>query len=285
MKKELYLKNLVHKKYSNKPSDVNTISYLNKEVPYIEYKIEDICKLPFLECDLDKIPKKIFTMWHTLDLPPIMNNIVNKMKEIHNDFEYHIYDQSMCENFLKENFTAEVLWVSNSLIPMSYKSDLWRFCLLYIYGGIYYDIKFQVMNNFTFHKFLDKEYFCNDTFEFNNGFNTLTGLLVCKPRNQYLLIAIKSICQNIHDNYYGENCLMPTGPGLLGLIFPPKDYNMRLGDRDVDNTNTIFLDDKPIIVGYKEYRDEQKLYPSQIHYSELWSRREIYLKSSIQKLI
>jgi mannosyltransferase OCH1-like enzyme len=285
MKKELYFKSLIQKRNFNKPSDINTISYLNKDVSYIEYKINDICKLPFPECDLDKIPKKIFTMWHTLDLPPFMKKTVDIMKDTHNDFEYYIYDQSMCENFLKEYFTDEILWASNSLIPFAYKSDLWRYCLLYIYGGIYYDIKFQTINDFTFHKFLDREYFCNDTFEFNNGFNTINGLLICKPRNSYILKAIKSICQNIHDNYYGENSLMPAGPGLLGIIFPPKDYKMRIGNRDIDNTNTIFLDNKPIIKGYIEYRDEQKLYKDQLYYGESWTKRNIYLKSSIPKLI
>ena len=51
-------------------------------------------------------------------------------------------------DWVKNNFESDVLYAYDSLIPSSYKSDLFRYCILYKYGGIYLDIAFESQNNF-----------------------------------------------------------------------------------------------------------------------------------------
>ena len=46
------------------------------------------------------------------------------------ELEFKLYDESQCRNFIKNNFDKDVLDAYNKLSPYSYKSDLWRYCVL-----------------------------------------------------------------------------------------------------------------------------------------------------------
>ena len=116
--------------------------------------------------------------------------------------------------------TNDILEAYNSLIPCSYKSDLWRFCVLYKNGGIYMDIKYKCVNNFKLIALTEKEYFVKD-----RPINmTYTALIVVKPENPIMLKCINQIVDNVKHKYYGKNALEPTGPGLLGRYFTKPDF-------------------------------------------------------------
>ena len=50
------------------------------------------------------------------------------------ELNFNLYDEDSCRQFIQDNFDLDVLNAYNSLIPSSYKSNLWRFCVLYING-------------------------------------------------------------------------------------------------------------------------------------------------------
>lgn len=51
-----------------------------------------------------------------------------------------LYHEKMVVKLLKERFPYEVLDAYNSLQPGRFKSDLARYCVLFVHGGIYADI-------------------------------------------------------------------------------------------------------------------------------------------------
>jgi mannosyltransferase OCH1-like enzyme len=55
-------------------------------------------------------------------------------------FKYSFYDNGMCERFIQENFERDVYdaYVKCPLGVM--KADLWRYCIIFKYGGIYADV-------------------------------------------------------------------------------------------------------------------------------------------------
>jgi len=56
-----------------------------------------------------------------------------------NTFNYYFFDDKMCDNFMKQNF-GEKINKAYSMLPMAVmKADLWRYCVIYKYGGIYAD--------------------------------------------------------------------------------------------------------------------------------------------------
>ena len=94
------------------------------------------------------IPLKIYQTWHTKTLPQHMLEAVNKLKQRHPRFEYFLFDDNDCRQFIIKHFDNNVVKAFDSLIPGAYKADLWRYCVLYITGGIYLDIKYYCTNSF-----------------------------------------------------------------------------------------------------------------------------------------
>jgi len=225
------------------------------------------------------IPLHLYTCWHTKELPPYVKKQYEETILLNPEFQHYLYDEEECRNFIKNHFDHEVLNAFDSLIPCSYKSDLWRYCILYVNGGIYYDIKFNCCNDFAFISLTENELFVKDIVKPN----ILTGLIVSKPKNEILLKCIHRIVENVKHKYYGENPLYPTGPGLLGKYFTEKQYNdltSYFSHFFIENKIDEFyiLHNNSIILRFnnREYRIEQKKYQKKEHYHELWNKKCIY---------
>ncbi len=211
--------------------------------------------------------------WHTKDLPPKMKQHVKTLISENPEVEFHIYDDTECRQFIQSHYEPDVIEAYDSLIPQSYKSDLWRYCILYTYGGMYMDIKLKCINGFKLIEIFNEPHFTKDL----KGTDVLTGLIVSQPNNPVFRRCIDSIVENVKNKYYGPTSLHPTGPGLLGTHVP-SGSNMDLHLQDInDEYKPIYWHNKPIInLYYDGYREEQKQFQNTKHYSELWNERTIY---------
>ena len=268
-----------------------------------------------------KIPLIIYQTWHTKNLPPKMKQCVDKLKRDNPEFEHHLYDLDDCREFIKVNYNKEVLDAYDSLVPISYKSDLWRFCVLYKNGGVYLDIKYQCENGF---KLIEMAY-DNETFvldrpygnsnisfkkeleifnrtDFYGGVKPMvtdwedkkigvfTNPLISVPKNPIFMECIQQIVKNVKTGYYGFNALYPTGPGLLGQKYFKKDYDNKINRFKYFNSiNGTYIMDKKrkILSQYPEYRQEQKEYGEKNrkgvkYYSVLWHENGIYNSANIR---
>jgi mannosyltransferase OCH1-like enzyme len=221
------------------------------------------------------IPLHLYTCWHTKDLAPLMKANYENLVATNPRITFHLYDENDCREFIKTHFKPDVLWAYDSLIPCSYKSDLWRFCVLFINGGIYMDIKYRCVNGFKFLDLTEKEYFVRD-YDVNN---TYTALIVTLPGNKVLFKCIRQIVENVKNKYYGNGCLDPTGPGLLGKYFTQQERNnMEMYHSLVESINKYYIvkGDRIILGFYEGYREEQSRFQKLKHYSDFWSERNIY---------
>ena len=96
------------------------------------------------------IPLHLYTCWHTKDLPPLMKANFDFLVESNPKISFHLYDENDCREFIRTHFKPDVLDAYDRLIPGAYKADLWRYCILFIKGGIYLDIKYRPLNGFKF---------------------------------------------------------------------------------------------------------------------------------------
>ena len=230
-------------------------------------------KLPE-NCNFE-IPNNIFQTWETKKLPPLMFNSINNIKNNNPRFNYFLFDDNDCREFIRNNFPICVLNAYNRLIPGAYKADLWRYCILYKKGGIYMDIKYQPINGFKLFNLLEKEHWTKDINE-NNVYN---AIMVCKAGNPILLEAIVQICKNVKNKYYGEGYLDPTGPGLLSKYFNSEEKKLfdikhvLCGNND---DKYIKFNEKYIFKCYSGYFSERNSSKTE-HYAILWNKKKIYL--------
>jgi mannosyltransferase OCH1-like enzyme len=89
------------------------------------------------------IDKNIFQTHKSIDYikkKPKLVNAIRTWFKYKDDFSYKFYNNKMCDDFINTNFDENVI-KAYSMLPMSVmKADLWRYCIIYKYGGIYSDV-------------------------------------------------------------------------------------------------------------------------------------------------
>jgi mannosyltransferase OCH1-like enzyme len=249
----------------------------------------DFSRKPFIINNINKpksnsnvsgtIPLNIFQTWHTLDLPPKMKENVELLKKQNPEFKHYLFDDNMCRDFIKENFTEEVVYTFDKLKPGAYKADLWRYCILYLKGGIYLDIKYKCMNGFTFIQLTDQEYWVKDR-QMENECGIYQALMIHLPYNIIILKAIQSIVYIVKQNEYLKNYLSVTGPQMLSKWIQKYKaflFFSKSGD-------AILYNNKEILKHYPEYRKEQSQNQKTLHYSDLWKTKDIYNYVNLQNI-
>ena len=245
------------------------------------------------------IPKKIFMTWSSHELSNTMYNNVQLWVEKNPDWELHLYDDQECIELIESNFDQDVLDTYNNLFPTAYKADLFRYCLLYIYGGVYTDVKMVpleplseiITKDIDFLSAKDRLF---DRFEFDGYI--FQAFLCAKPKHQFFKQAIKMIVENSQTGYYGNDPLCPTGPGLLGRAIniccnKSKTSKIELGIHCINNFNFELLkhgdsaivdnNNKQLILDrYSDYRKElHSGFELARRYNACWFIDRAYIKS------
>jgi len=221
------------------------------------------------------IPLKIYQAWHSDDLPSSINFCIENIKKNNPEFEHFLFNSNKCRDFIKEKFSKDVLDTYDRIIPNAIKVDLWRYCVLYINGGIYLDIKYFCINNFKFKYLTDNEYFCKDIS--SSGSGIYNALIICKPKNEIMLKCINKVVENVKNNFYGKSSLEPTGPLMIKNFFSHNEIKKMILNLKFYNDKNIFItyNNLPILFLNNKYRNEQVKY--QKHWTEFWQDRNFYL--------
>jgi mannosyltransferase OCH1-like enzyme len=222
------------------------------------------------------IPFNIFLTWATKEFPEPLQTRIDTLQKLNPEFEFYIYDDNDCRNFIMKYFSPNVLDAYDRLVPDAYKADLWRCCVLYIYGGIYMDIKLATIHPFKLIHLTDKEYFVKDRPP-NSIYN---AFMVCKPKNILLKYTISNIIKNVRTNYYGNSPLAPTGPELVGRI--ANKLGIKYGELYYLQSGGFIMQNnrKIISIIFPEYDMIRKcVYDKKKtkRYDILWNRKQIYI--------
>lgn len=94
------------------------------------------------------IPRIVHQTWFehvTLDKYPNMSRLIESWKQ--SGWEYKFYDDDAISEFLSVHFPPEVKEAYDAIIPGAFKADLFRYCALLIYGGVYADMDVMLESN------------------------------------------------------------------------------------------------------------------------------------------
>lgn len=228
--------------------------------------------------DTTKIPKYVFQTWKQKTLSEEMKNNLLKLRDRHKDYTFFLYDDEMCIDFLKKHYNKDVLDAFNSLIPGPFKADLWRYCVLYKYGGVYMDIKLNCINGFNLNTVIHEECYPKDII--HKQYGIWQGFLICKPNNMILKKCIECICMHVKYRFYGHTFLSVTGPHLMfNILVKYNKHNLYKNSKMklVRKNKILYLyyNNKPVINFYKKWYHDRDLSEGP-RYSILWKKRDIY---------
>lgn len=247
-----------------------------------------------------KIPKIIHQTFSTHLLPNVLLNAIKTWIDRNPEYEYRYYDDGDQRKFIEKHFDERVLKAYDKLIPGAYRADLWRYCVVYINGGVYVDIKMGA--KFPLYNIIHPDtemIFINDEPRdalYNAFFASI-------PQNPLLYDLIIKCVINIENEYYGESYLDPVGPVAMGkhIIYElgykdhlPLDKTttshgvIQVYELSYDlngNTRNIKLPNSDPIIKMRntsDINDPKYLYKITgiPHYGILWKENKIYRKVS-----
>jgi mannosyltransferase OCH1-like enzyme len=185
------------------------------------------------DASMSSIPKKIIQTWEHKTLHPEFQKIVDTWKLNNPTYDYYLFDNNERLEFIKTNFNSIVLDTYKSLNAGAHKADFFRYCYLYICGGVYVDIDTLCIGNLNDFLLPTIEFIVPTDLNIStnegkhNLFNTFIATI---PKHPILLECINRIVYNFRNNIILPSKLDFTGPGVLG-----RSVNTYLGNRETDS--------------------------------------------------
>jgi mannosyltransferase OCH1-like enzyme len=93
------------------------------------------------------IPKRIYQTWKTKNLPWGIKNVIKNMMDLNPGYSHYLYDDAEMDEFVLTNYPGEIFNAYNMLNIGAAKADLWRYLILYKFGGIYLDIDAAILKS------------------------------------------------------------------------------------------------------------------------------------------
>lgn len=140
----------------------------------------------------ESIPKILHQTYSSIDIVP--NKVFNNIKKYAPDYEYRFYNDKDCIDFLNIYFDENVIDAYNKATVTAHKADLFRYCLLYIYGGVYLDIKTELIKPLNE---IFTENYIYSVLSTNKG-TVYQGIIATPPRNKFFLTLINNFINIIY---------------------------------------------------------------------------------------
>jgi mannosyltransferase OCH1-like enzyme len=224
------------------------------------------------------VPLVIYESWKSHELPKGMRDNILRLLETNPEFDYYLYSDEECAAFIADNFDKDVLAAFHSLKPGAYKSDLWRYCILYKLGGVYLDIKYY--STVPLISIIDETstVFVKDLLKYC----IYNAFLISPPKNEIFRLCINNIVESCKNKLYRDNLLDITGPCLLGRILQGQNGSKYIASLPFTHGVSLFMDryirykDKVILKEYDSYRLEHAQSRIGNHYSDMYWKRDVY---------
>ena len=86
------------------------------------------------------VPRIIYQTFETRDIADRMREAAMTWIEMNPDYEYRFATDADRRQLILENFDPAVVQAYDKLKNGAFRADLWRYCQLYLTGGVYVDV-------------------------------------------------------------------------------------------------------------------------------------------------
>lgn len=163
------------------------------------------------------IPKLIFQTWKTKEKNDTIDNLRNTWIDKNSEFEYIYFDDADILDFLSINFDERVNKCYKRILNGSLKADFFRYCVIYIIGGLYIDvdiscvIPLKEMFNFDEIDFIT----ATDNCRVQRSDRIYQGFLGGESNCPVFKTMIDHICVSIETNKFKNNLFDLSGPVIF----------------------------------------------------------------------
>ena len=235
-------------------------------------------------------------------LPPLIEAASTESRTHLRDFHYRRWDMTSLRDFLSACYANEVVSAFDALMPLAYKADLGRYCLLYQYGGWYSDISLKIVSpdlaSFSTGSGLSffRDYGEGLPSPHGSSFDCQNSLMYAPAGHHVMARCIQKIIHNVQNQYYGLSSTAPTGPSLFGSVLAESQLSnaKQIGfflplTQGLLNRNLAYVSDTGQILAWHK----TSWHPSRAkggdlssmglsgtnNYNQLWRERRVYSNS------
>jgi hypothetical protein len=169
------------------------------------------------------IPKIIHQTYKTIDnLPSVYSKCQDRIKELHPDWEYRFWTDEDMYKEVRDSF-PELYLVFMNLPRKILQIDVFRYCLMAKYGGLYADLDYMFRKPFDI---LDSKVVLPISRDFDTNYPRRFGncVFASEPGHPFWFMCINDIIQNterlsivsdsdVMDSKFG------TGPGFVTHMY------------------------------------------------------------------
>jgi len=216
------------------------------------------------------IPKVVYQTWHSgEDVPIQYQEIMQHNKKMNPGYRFVLLDDVELNRFFRMNheIPKDVKKLFFNVNPHygPARADIFRYVVVYLFGGIYLDIKIRCLVPFDDWILATDEYIFSYWEEFfyqknvikNKNGEMQNWFIISKPRHEFLwqiLLHLSMLARRDLKFFYGKkDVLATTGPIMCTQIFEAGDFDGRRID------SRLYLDYGDTFTGIDKY----------IHYSRL----------------
>lgn len=241
----------------------------------------------------NKIPRLIIQTNEKSKIPLRMFESTNTILNDNPEYNYLYFTNRKARDFLQTHFDKKVVNAYDKLRAGAFKADLFRYCALYILGGVYIDtgmVSKSPLRNLIRH---------DDTFispEDNGTTGVYNAFICCTSKHPIIKNAIDLTLEKVENNQYGDNPLDISGPRLLSRAigkYLGRKYKAKPDEIVVPGIRTIKFqtartgfcttegriydkDQYILLTRYPEYYSDCVWYNTNKHYAELWRKSQVY---------
>lgn len=242
-----------------------------------------------------RIPPIILQSFNHSVLHEDYYTVISHTLRLNPHYEYIFHDFLSAQKLIRENFEPRVLQAYNDLLPGAYRCDLWRLCALYVYGGVYIDLKLAPY--VPFDSFIEEDtdlLICVERFGIEYWQESIfNGFIATVPKNLLILRYIEEIVDRVESRGYGRNEWDITGPRVFSQVaikelkchWPMKSDTygkfgkVQVGTAQWYGTRSIYMGDEQVVklrlptTGNKERFASLSGTDS---YNKMWKERRVY---------
>ena len=144
-------------------------------------------------------------------------------------YTYRYYSNAAAEAFMAAHCGARVVRAFHAIRPGAFKGDLARYCLLYVLGGVYFDMDLDIRRPLeTILRPGDRWLSAED----NGGKGVYNAFMAVTPRHPMTRAVMLEALRRIEARYYVPNMVLGvTGPRMMGEVFAER---LRLDPAEFD---------------------------------------------------
>lgn len=194
------------------------------------------------------IPKIIHQTWYKKDLPTPIQVSIDNMMRLNKDYDYYLYDDIEMKNFVHDNYDEKIIKAFDSIEIGAMKADLWRYLVLYKFGGVYLDIDSLIFADLSNLITDDRAIITRE-----GNFNLFVQWMLIFPKNHPLLkICIEKCVDNIMGSTKQDVTKM-TGPNVFSDSIRQFTHDELIYSKSDDEINTQIQDKKLRVYSF-DYR-------------------------------